>query len=92
LILIVGNTPSVLPTHAHFINTHFLPLLAYIKKPDARTILWPQKFGDDRDNQLWFAVDNFIINVCSRLSLDIRGCKFYGDYPRFITLTFQGTD
>ncbi|KAH8549390.1 ricin B lectin domain-containing protein [Umbelopsis sp. PMI_123] len=55
------------------LNGNVLDVKGGSRKPDARTILWPQKFGDDRDNQLWFAVDNFIINVCSRLSLDIRG-------------------
>ncbi|KAG2176002.1 hypothetical protein INT44_000481 [Umbelopsis vinacea] len=55
------------------LNGKVLDVRGGSRKPDTRIILWPQKFGTDRDNQLWFAVDSFIVNVGSRLCLDIRG-------------------
>ncbi|KAG2176924.1 hypothetical protein INT43_007578 [Umbelopsis isabellina] len=53
------------------------------RKADTRIILWSQKHGQDRDNQLWFTIDNFIMNVGSRLCLDIRGSLTTDDLAQF---------
>lgn len=46
------------------------------KKADTPVVLWTKKQdGTQSQNQLWIHHDGFIVNVHSRLVLDIRGCK-----------------
>ncbi|KAL1918130.1 uncharacterized protein VTP21DRAFT_3396 [Calcarisporiella thermophila] len=43
------------------------------KEPGAKVILWTQKLGDDRHNQLWSYEDGFLVNKHSGLVLDVAG-------------------
>ncbi|CAO3614007.1 unnamed protein product [Cunninghamella echinulata] len=43
------------------------------KKNDANILLWTPKHDNDRDNQLWYYQDGFLINKHSQKVLDIRG-------------------
>ncbi|KAI9321854.1 ricin B lectin domain-containing protein [Dichotomocladium elegans] len=42
-------------------------------KNDAKVLLWTPKHNDDRDNQLWYYQDGFLINKKSNKVLDVRG-------------------
>ncbi|OBZ87220.1 hypothetical protein A0J61_04729 [Choanephora cucurbitarum] len=42
-------------------------------KNDAKILIWPPKHNDDRDNQLWYYQDGFIVNKHSGKVLDVRG-------------------
>ncbi|RUS27683.1 hypothetical protein BC938DRAFT_482881 [Jimgerdemannia flammicorona] len=55
-------------------------------KADAKILLWPQKFDSDRDNQLWYYDDGYLVNKKSRKVLDIRGdgARHFG--PRWLWL------
>ncbi|KAI8345282.1 ricin B lectin domain-containing protein [Choanephora cucurbitarum] len=48
---------------------------------DSNIIIWPQKHGDDKDNQLWRSEDGFLINKKSNLVMDIRGGDLLSDKP-----------
>ncbi|KAI8971975.1 ricin B lectin domain-containing protein [Mycotypha africana] len=43
------------------------------KKNDGKILIWTPKHNDDRDNQLWYYQDGFIVNKCSGKVLDVRG-------------------
>ncbi|CEG67302.1 hypothetical protein RMATCC62417_03752 [Rhizopus microsporus] len=59
---------------------------------DSNIIIWPQKAGDDNDNQLWRAEDGFLINKRSGLVMDVRGGDLKSDtaivqYSRKMTMS-----
>ncbi|KAI8992227.1 ricin B lectin domain-containing protein [Pilobolus umbonatus] len=43
------------------------------KKSDTKIILWPPKYDEDRDNQLWYYQEGFIVSKFSGKVLDVRG-------------------
>ncbi|KAF7725280.1 hypothetical protein EC973_000290 [Apophysomyces ossiformis] len=42
-------------------------------KNDGKILLWTPKHNDDRDNQLWYYEDGFLVNKHSGKVLDVRG-------------------
>ncbi|KAI8087754.1 ricin B lectin domain-containing protein [Gilbertella persicaria] len=48
---------------------------------DSNIIIWPQKHGEDKDNQLWRAEDGFLVNKKSNLVIDVRGGDLLSDKP-----------
>ncbi|KAI8393868.1 ricin B lectin domain-containing protein [Radiomyces spectabilis] len=42
-------------------------------KNDGKILIWTPKHNDDRDNQLWYYQDGFLINKHSGKVLDVRG-------------------
>jgi hypothetical protein len=61
---------------AQFTATKVLDVKGGSKKADTQIVIWSQKKdGTQSQNQLWLYHDGFIVNVHSRLVLDVRGCK-----------------
>ncbi|KAI7887470.1 ricin B-like lectin [Lichtheimia hyalospora FSU 10163] len=50
-------------------------------KNDAKVLIWTPKHNDDRDNQLWYYQDGFIVNKHSNKVLDVRGGNLEENMP-----------
>ncbi|CAO0797004.1 unnamed protein product [Mucor circinelloides] len=48
-------------------------------KNDGKILIWTPKHNDDRDNQLWYYQDGFVVNKCSGKALDVRGGPLVDD-------------
>ncbi|KAI9489883.1 ricin B lectin domain-containing protein [Zychaea mexicana] len=50
-------------------------------KNDTKILIWTPKHTDDRDNQLWYYQDGFIVNKNSNKVLDVRGGALHDNTP-----------
>ncbi|KAI9246897.1 ricin B lectin domain-containing protein [Phascolomyces articulosus] len=50
-------------------------------KNDTKILIWTPKHNEDRDNQLWYYQDGFIINKNSGKVLDVRGGAIKDNAP-----------
>ncbi|CAO3620853.1 unnamed protein product [Cunninghamella blakesleeana] len=56
-----------------FKNVSVIDVDGASKKNDTNILLWTPKHNNDRNNQLWYYQDGFLINKNSQKVLDVRG-------------------